>query len=122
MRRSSRSFGQIVTRKRKEIGLTQRDLASLIRKQDGTSISAVYLNDIEHNRRSPTSDHLIEQFARVLSIPREILYHAARRLPPSCIMVKGDNEIVFAYKLFEAALRGESRKLLDLTSGKKLVA
>src|ERR1700750_2695757 len=110
MRTSSRSFGQIVNKGRKDAGLSQRELASLVRKQNGTSISAVYLNDIEHNRRSPTSDHLIEQFARVLSIPREILYHATRRLPPSCIMVKGDNEIVFAYQLFEAALRGESRK------------
>jgi transcriptional regulator with XRE-family HTH domain len=119
MRTSSRSFGQIVKKGRKDAGFSQRELASLIRKQDGTAISAVYLNDIEHNRRSPSSDHLIEQFAKVLSIRRELLYHAARRLPPSCVKVKGDNEIIFAYQLFEAALRGESRKVLDLTAGKR---
>jgi transcriptional regulator with XRE-family HTH domain len=51
---------------RKEKGLSQKELAAKILKEDGTAISPQYLNDIEHDRRSPTSDHLILQFAHVL--------------------------------------------------------
>jgi transcriptional regulator with XRE-family HTH domain len=76
------TFGEIISKARKEKGLNQRQLAALIKKEDRQAISAPYLNDIEHDRRNPSSDHLIEQFALALDLEPETLYFAARRLPP----------------------------------------
>jgi len=76
------TFGEIISKARKEKGLNQKQLAALIKKEDGQAISAPYLNDIEHDRRSPSSDHIIEQFAGALDLEPETLYFAARRIPP----------------------------------------
>ena len=50
------SFGRAVASARKEKQLSQKELAGLIRKEDGQTITPQYLNDIEHDRRSPSSD------------------------------------------------------------------
>ena len=77
------TFGQVITEARKKAGLNQRELANRIRKEDGEPISQPYLNDIEHDRRNPPSDALIEQFAVALKVPSDILYYWAGRIPPS---------------------------------------
>jgi transcriptional regulator with XRE-family HTH domain len=102
-----KSLGQIILEKRKAIRLTQRQAASRIRKPDGKPISAVYLNDIEHDRRSPSSDHLIEQFAKALDIPMEVLYLATRRIPPTYVssQITDDKKVVDAFEAFQAALQ-----------------
>jgi len=102
-----KSLGQIIVEKRKAIRLTQRETASRIRKPDGKPISAVYLNDIEHDRRSPSSDHLIEQFAKALDIPMEVLYLAARRIPPTYVSIQAidDKKVIDAFEAFQAALQ-----------------
>jgi hypothetical protein len=46
-----------------------------------SAISPQYLNDIEHDRRSPSSDHMIQQFARVLKLDADHLYYLAGRWP-----------------------------------------
>jgi transcriptional regulator with XRE-family HTH domain len=46
------TFGEIVAQARKRKLLSQKELAALIKKEDGQSISAQYLNDIERNRRN----------------------------------------------------------------------
>src|SRR3990172_9038072 len=56
------TFGQFVAEKRKEAGLSQKQLAAMIKKEDGQSSSPQYLNDIEHDRRSPPAGFLREQF------------------------------------------------------------
>ncbi len=105
---SPRSLGQIILEKRKAIPLTQRQAAALIRKSNGKPISAVYLNDIEHDRRSPSSDHLIEQFAKVLDIPMEVLYLVTRRIPPTYFSIRSSDDekkVIQAFEAFQAALR-----------------
>ena len=42
----------------------QKQLAALIKKDDGRPISPQYLNDLEHDRRHPPSEVLLSQFAR----------------------------------------------------------
>jgi transcriptional regulator with XRE-family HTH domain len=76
------TFGKIIAKMRQEKGLSQKQLATLIKKEDGHPISAPYLNDIEHDRRSPSSDRIIQQFAQALGIEPEVLYFATRRIPP----------------------------------------
>jgi transcriptional regulator with XRE-family HTH domain len=52
------TFGQVIAEARKKASLNQRELANLIRKEDGGPISQPYLNDIEHDIRNPPSDAL----------------------------------------------------------------
>ena len=63
------------------MGISQKDLAGKIRKEDGVTISPQYLNDIEHDRRDPPSEFLIEQFAKQLKLSKEHLLAAAGRWP-----------------------------------------
>ncbi len=75
------TFGDCIRRARKAKGIKQIHLAPLILKEDGESISVPYLNDLEHGRRKPPGDEMLEQFARVLDIKPVVLYVLARRLP-----------------------------------------
>ena len=75
------TFGMYISASRKKLGLSQKQLAEEIEREEGGSISPQYLNDIEHDRRSPSSDHMIQQFARVLNIGADYLYYLAGRVP-----------------------------------------
>ena len=44
-------------------------------------ITPQYLNDIEHDRRSPTSDHLVAELERVLDLPQDYLFVLAGKMP-----------------------------------------
>jgi transcriptional regulator with XRE-family HTH domain len=76
-----RTFGAYISEVRKEKGLSQKQLAELVEREEGGSISPQYLNDIEHDRRSPSSDHIIQQFARILKVSANYLYYLAGRMP-----------------------------------------
>jgi transcriptional regulator with XRE-family HTH domain len=104
------TFGRIITLAREEASLNQKQLAALIKKENGVSISAPYLNDIEHDRRTPSSDYMINEFSRVLQIPVAVLYYAARRLPASAYKFRVDKErVIAAFEAFHRELRGQSR-------------
>lgn len=76
------TFGQAIAKARKAKGLSQKELAALIVKdEDRKAISPQYLNDIEHDRRSPTSDSLIRRFAKVLSEEEDYLFVLAGKIP-----------------------------------------
>jgi transcriptional regulator with XRE-family HTH domain len=75
------SFGRAIASARKDRELSQKEVANKIRKEDGETITPQYLNDIEHDRRSPSSDHIVKQFASVLNIPADVLYWLAGRVP-----------------------------------------
>ena len=71
------SFGRTITEARKRANLSQRELAARVTKEDGRPISPQYLNDFERDRRTPTSDRLIEQLAQEFGISEYVLYHRA---------------------------------------------
>ena len=48
-----KTFGTIISEARAAKGMSQKDLAAQLKKEDGAVISAQYLNDIEHDRRNP---------------------------------------------------------------------
>ena len=75
------TFGTYISDTRKKKGLSQKQLAELIEREEGGAISPQYLNDIEHDRRSPSSDHMIQQFARVLNVGADYLDYLAGRVP-----------------------------------------
>ena len=101
------TFGQLIAKKRKDKGLTQKDLASRILKEEGSQISAQYLNDIERDRRNPSGDHLIEQFARVLDINEDVLYYLTDGWPSDIRRQSDDlQRIGAAFRRFRQTLRG----------------
>jgi len=76
------TFGSHIASARKKIPLSQKQLAErILRDEDGQPISPQYVNDIERDRRSPTSDNLIQQFAKVLKIDADYLHYLAGKLP-----------------------------------------
>jgi transcriptional regulator with XRE-family HTH domain len=75
------SFGRAIASARKTLGMSQKELAGKILKEDGEAITPQYLNDIERDRRSPSSDHIVKQFAKVLGVSADVLYWLAGRVP-----------------------------------------
>lgn len=75
------SFGQIISEARKRLGLSQKELAQKIKKEDGEPISPQYLNDIERDRRNPPSEFLIIRLAKELQLSKDYLLLAAGTLP-----------------------------------------
>ena len=70
-------------------------------------ITPQYLNDIEHDRRSPSSDHLVKQFAAVLEIKEDVLYWLADRLPPDAReRAATPEQVESAFVAFRRALHG----------------
>jgi transcriptional regulator with XRE-family HTH domain len=82
-----KTFGQVLREARKKAGITQRELASRLRREDGRSVDPPYLNAVEYNHRYPPEDYLIEQMARIVGIATDVLYFHANRHPPD---VKAD--------------------------------
>ncbi len=75
------TFGGVISMARKERSWSLKELCSKVLREDGEPISPQYLNDIEHNRRSPSSDWMVKQFADALGINPDWLYYLAGRLP-----------------------------------------
>jgi len=74
-------FADVIRTSRRELRLSQVELAGQITKACGNAISPQYINDIEHGRRVPKSDRMLTEFARVLGINLDWLYYLAGRYP-----------------------------------------
>ncbi|MCX6378987.1 MAG: helix-turn-helix transcriptional regulator [Armatimonadetes bacterium] len=99
------SFGEIISEKRKEIGISQKELSAQIVKEDGQPISPQYLNDLERDRRNVPDEYLIEQFSKVLLIPAEQLYYCAGELAPDMKEADVDEDLVLeAYTAFRKVI------------------
>ena len=76
-----KTFGTTISEARRAKGLSQKELAARIKKEDGQAISAQYLNDIEHDRRNPPNEFLIGQFAKELALDKDTLCLTAGTIP-----------------------------------------
>lgn len=74
---STETFGTAIATARKGKGLSQKELAERVK------LSPQYLNDIEHDRRSPSSEQLVAQFSVVLGLDADYLSFLADRWPQS---------------------------------------
>lgn len=100
------SFGRAIASARKDLEISQKELASKIRKEDGETITPQYLNDIEHDRRSPSSDHIVMQFSTVLKIKPDILYWLAGRVPSDMTKRRASPEqIEKAFAVFRKSIK-----------------
>ncbi len=100
------SFGRAVTSARKQLGWSQKELAGKILKEDGQPITPQYLNDIEHDRRSPSSDQIVQQLATIFNINPDILYGLAGRVPDH-VAGNSAKQIERAFVAFRQALKGK---------------
>ena len=100
------TFGKTIASARKNRGVSQRELALRIVKDDGTPISPQYLNDIERDRRNPPGDHLLKQFAEALGLDEDYLYFLAGKLPSDMRSASGNpKQVAKAFRAFRRTLR-----------------
>lgn len=104
-----KTFGEFIVDRRKELGLSGREVVAGIRNADGKPISIPYLVDLEHDRRKP-SDEVLVQMAKVLQVDSDILYFLAGRMPPD-LNAKGlkPDELAAAFKAFRREVKRERK-------------
>lgn len=74
------TFGKVVSDARKKKEMNQKTLAEKIKREDGEPISPQYLNDIEHERRTPAPE-VIRQLAAILDLDEDYLRYLANKWP-----------------------------------------
>jgi transcriptional regulator with XRE-family HTH domain len=101
-----KTLGQFILERRKELGLSGREVVAEVRNSDGKPISIPFLVDLEHDRRKP-SDEVLEQFAKVLKVDSDMLYFLAGRFPAD-LTAKSINtaeELAAAWKAFRREVK-----------------
>jgi transcriptional regulator with XRE-family HTH domain len=104
MKESDLTFGKIILEARRRKGLKLKECAPLILKEDNTSISIQYLNDIENGRRKPPAEFIVKQLSELLDIPIEVLYFYAGIFPKTLEQNLDQKQIIAAYKDFVKTL------------------
>jgi transcriptional regulator with XRE-family HTH domain len=99
-----KTFGQVIREARKLVGLTQKAVAEQLQRGDGRKVLPPYLNDLEHDRRYPPEDPVIEQLATILNLSSDVLYFYARRVPPDVRHDATDGEVEAAYRAFRRVI------------------
>jgi transcriptional regulator with XRE-family HTH domain len=100
------SFGEFIAKRRKQLDLTQKQIAAGIKQDDGKPISVQYLNDIEHGRRGAPPDYVIVQLAKLLRLDLDVLYFRSGRLPPDIRKrTVSDQQAAAAYRALRRQLR-----------------
>jgi len=104
-----KTFGQVITEARKKAGLTQKEVAEQLRREDGRKVLPPFLNDLEHDRRYPPENAVIEELAEILKISSDVLYFYAKRLPSDVARDADDTQVEEAYRAFRKALNPGKR-------------
>jgi len=106
-----KTFGTIISEARAAKGMSQKDLAAQLKKEDSSVISAQYLNDIEHDRRNPPSEFIISQMASTLSLHKDALCLAAGMIPQDLKKLAANNpdEVEKAFKVFRRSVKSAQR-------------
>ena len=99
-----KTFGQVLREARKKAGLTQREVAGRLRREDGRVVDPPYLNAVEHDHRYPPEDFIVDQLAKMLGISPDVLYFHANRQPPDVKTEAGQEQVESAYRAFRKAL------------------
>jgi transcriptional regulator with XRE-family HTH domain len=105
-----RTLGRFIVERRKELGLSGREVVAEVRNSDGNPISIPFLVDLEHDRRKP-SDEVLEQFAKVLKVDSDMLYFLAGRFPAdlSAETINTPEELAAAWKAFRREVKRKKK-------------
>ena len=106
-----KTFGELIARRREELGLTQTELAARIKGRSGETVSQQRITDIEHDRFGVPRRPILNQLARVLKLDVDVLYFWGRQIPPD-IRAEGLSEeaIQEAWRAFRAVVRRKSSR------------
>jgi len=99
-----KTFGQVITEARKKAGLTQKEVAERLRREDGRKVLPPYLNDLEHDRRYPPENAVIDQLAKILGVSADVLYFHANRLSDDLNRAGDGADVQAAFRAFRKAL------------------
>ncbi len=69
-----KTFGELIARRRKELGLTQSELGARIKGRSGEPVSQKRITDIEHDRFGVPRAPVLKQLARALKLDVDVLY------------------------------------------------
>jgi transcriptional regulator with XRE-family HTH domain len=103
-----KTFGTVLSDARKAKGISQKELAASVKKEDGQAISPQYLNDIERDRRNPPSEFIIGQFAKQLDFDKDTLCLAAGTVSSDLMKMAASqpDKIEQAFKAFRKTVKG----------------
>ncbi len=106
-----RTFGELIARRRKELGLTQIELGARIKGRSGQSVSQKRITDIEHDRFGVPRAPVLKQLARALKLDVDVLYFWGRQIPPD-VRAEGlaEEAIQEAWRAFRAVVRRKSSR------------
>jgi transcriptional regulator with XRE-family HTH domain len=100
-----------MARRRKDLGISQQELAALLKNRDGQPLSSSYFNYLERDRGKPP-DYLLDQIAAILKIETDVLYFWAKRVPPD--LEPGENidpdRVAAAYQAFRRTLKSGGKR------------
>jgi transcriptional regulator with XRE-family HTH domain len=101
-----RTFGELIARRRKELGLTQTELGARIKGRSGKPVSQKRITDIEHDRFGVPRLPVLKQLARALKLDIDVLYFWGRQIPPD-VRAEGLSEktIKEAWRAFRAVIK-----------------
>ncbi len=104
-----KTLGQFLVDRRKELGLSGREVVAGVRNADGKPISIPYLVDLEHDRRKP-SDEVLVQMAKALKVDSDLLYYLSGHMPRD-LTFKGikQAEVTAAWKAFRREVKREKK-------------
>lgn len=99
-----KTVGQIIREGRIKTGTTQKELAArIMRKEEGReeekAITPQYLNDIEHDRRTPP-EYIIRQIGKILDLNADHLVFLAGSVPEHLLSGITEETARQAVKLF----------------------
>jgi transcriptional regulator with XRE-family HTH domain len=103
-----KTFGIVLSEARKAKGMSQKELAAKVKKEDGQAISPQYLNDIEHDRRNPPSEFIVGQIAELLEFDRDTLCLAAGTISSDLMKMAAaqPDKVEQAFKAFRRTVKG----------------
>jgi transcriptional regulator with XRE-family HTH domain len=106
-----KSFGELIARRRKELGLTQTELGARIKGRSGKPVSQKRITDIEHDRFGVPRAPVLKQLARALKLEVDVLCLWGRVVPPD-IRAEGLSEetIKEAWRAFRAVIKGKTSR------------
>lgn len=93
----NKTLGRYVSEERKRLNLNQKQLAEKV------GMSPQYLNDIEHDRRTPMAQETLSQLATALNVKLDYLYYLAGRLPEDRAKDLGEEEVERVFRAFRRA-------------------
>ena len=105
------TVGEIIATGRKRAGLTLKEVAARVLKEDGAPVSLTYLNDIEHDRRPAPAPYILRQLADALHLSYEYLLFLAGDLPDDLRTGEAPDpeDVEAAFQAFRRTLTERSR-------------